>query len=75
MNVFSNVLIGSDYILLGNPLIINSTTISGCINIQIVDDNFFENNDFVSFTVTTTSPGLQVDGSLNLTIVNVECKH
>ncbi len=61
--------------IIGSPVILNSTVISGCIDVEVLDDNFLENDDFVSFFLNTTSPGLQIDnGFLNLTIENDDSK-
>ena len=60
---------------MNNPITIGPTVISGCFNVIVLNDDFFENDDSVSFTLSTDSPGLQIDnGFLNLTIVNDDCE-
>ena len=67
--------LGSDYNINENPFVINSTVLNGCIDVEVLDDDFFENDDFVSFTLTSPTNGVQiVNGFLNITIENDDCK-
>ena len=61
--------------MIGSPVIIGPTITSGCIDVEVLNDNFLENDDSVSFSLNTTSPGLRFDnGFLNLTIENDDGK-
>ena len=54
---------------------INSTVTSGCIDVAVVNDEFLENDDFVSFSLNSSSPVIHFEnGFLNLTIENDDCK-